>query len=124
MIYSPLKTNKIIFRLIYLSFSDEINYNIDYNCKQFLYLTKLVQCTLDEILYKQFHNQRSLLKFDIEKQIHHISMLKKDFQEKTNDKDIFKEIYRQINSTNLNEDLSMKLIINSTLSPSLKFASS
>jgi len=51
-------------------------------------------------------------------------MLEKDFEEKQTDKDIFKEIYRQIYSTDLIQDSSIKFIINSSISPSLTFASS
>ena len=51
-------------------------------------------------------------------------MLKKDFDGKLTDNDIFKEIYRQIYSTNLAEDSSVKLIINSSISSTLTFASS
>lgn len=123
LIYSPIKLNNIIFRLIYVSFSDEIDNNIEYICKQFRFLTKLVRCTFDEILYKQIRYKRSLL-FEIEKKIHHVSMLKKDFEGKINDNDIFKEIYRQIYSTDLNQDSSIKLIINSSISSTLTFASS
>jgi hypothetical protein len=92
-------------------------------CKQFVFLTKLVRCIFDEILYKQIGYKRSLI-FEIERKIHHISMLKKDFQDKIIDKEIFKEIYRQIYSTDLVQDSSVKLIINSSISSSLTFASS
>ncbi len=87
------------------------------------FLTKLVRCTFDEILYKQIGYNRSLL-FEIERKIHHVSMLKKDFEEKRTDKEIFREIYRQIYSTDLVQDTSVKLIINSSISSSLTFASS
>ncbi len=87
------------------------------------FLTKLVRCTFDEILYKQIGYHRSLL-FEIERKIHHVSMLKKDFEEKQTDKEIFREIYRQIYSTDLVQDTSIKLIINSSISSSLTFASS
>jgi hypothetical protein len=123
LIYCPLKTNNITLRLIYISFADKINNDIEHICKQFVFLTKLVRCTFDEILFKQIGYKRLVI-FEIEKKIHHISMLKKDFQEKINDKDIFKEIYRQIYSTDLIQDSSIKLIINSSISSSLTFASS
>jgi len=123
LIYSPLKTSDITLRLIYVSFSDKIDNDIDNICKKFVFLTKLVRSTFDEILYKQIGYKRSLL-FEIERKIHHVTMLEKDFEEKQTDKDIFKEIYRQIYSTDLIQDSSIKLIINSSISPSLTFASS
>jgi hypothetical protein len=64
------------------------------------------------------------LRFEIEKQIHHLSMLKKDFEDKITDNEIFKEIYRQIYSTDLAQNSSVKLIVNSSISSSLTFASS
>ena len=123
LVYQPLTTPGITLRLIYVSFSDSIDHNIDYICKQFMFLTKLVRSTLDEILYKQTGYKRSLL-FTIEKQIHHLSMLEKDFEEKTTDNQVFKELYRQIYSTDLGQHSSVKLIVNSSISPSLTFASS
>ncbi|UJR28191.1 hypothetical protein I4U23_009442 [Adineta vaga] len=123
LFYYPTKTNNnISLRLVYISFCDDTNNNIEQFCKQFFFLTKLVRCTLDEILSKQTDFQRSLL-FQIEKQIHHVSMLRKDFQEKLTDNDIFKEIYRQIYTMDFAQDLSIKLVINSSISPSLAFAS-
>jgi hypothetical protein len=118
-----LKTTNITLRLIYISFSDKIDDNIERICKQFLYLTKLVRCTFDEILYKQIGYNRSLI-FEIERKIHHVSMLQKDFDGKLTDNDIFKEIYRQIYTTDLAQDPSVKLIINSSISSTLTFASS
>jgi hypothetical protein len=119
--YYPLKTPNIILRLIYISFPDEIVNDIEHICKQFVFLTKLVRCTFDEILYKQIRYKRSLI-FEIERKIHHVSMLKKDFQEKLTDKEIFKEIYRQINTMDFVQDSSVKFVINSSISSSLTFA--
>ncbi|CAF0757339.1 unnamed protein product [Adineta steineri] len=121
LIYCPLKTTNIIVRLIYISFPDETNNNIEHICKQFVFLTKLVRCTFDEILHKQMRYKRSLI-FDIEKKIHHVSMLKNNFENKIIDKEIFKEIYRQIYAMDFVQNSSVKLIINSSIAPSLKFA--
>ncbi|CAF0763254.1 unnamed protein product [Rotaria sordida] len=121
LIYSPLKTTNITLRLIYVSFSDTVDHDIENICKKFIFLTKLVRCTFDEILYKQMGYKRSLL-FDIERKIHHISMLKKDFEDKITGNDIFKEIYCQIYKTDLVQDGSVKLIIKSSISSSLTFA--
>ncbi|CAF2815057.1 unnamed protein product [Rotaria sp. Silwood2] len=121
LIYSPLKTTNITVRLIYVSFSDTVNHNIENICKKFVFLTKLVRCTFDEILYKQIGYKRSLL-FDIEKKIHHISMLKKDFEDKLTGNDIFNDTYNQIYKTDLVENSSIKLIIKSSISSSLTFA--
>ncbi|CAM4776888.1 unnamed protein product [Rotaria magnacalcarata] len=124
LIYSPLKATNIILRLIYVSFSDDNDYNnhhIEYICKKFFFLTKLVRSTFDEILYKQIGYKRSSL-FDIERKIHHITMLRKDFENKINGDDIFKEIYRQISTLDLAQDSSVKLIVQSAISSSLTFA--
>ena len=124
LFYDPLKSNqKVILRLIYITYPDDIINNIERACKQYLFLTKLVRCTFDEILYKQTAYKRSLL-FQVENQIHHVSMSRKDFQEKTTDKDIFREIYRQIYTMDIAQDATIKLVINSSISPSLTFASS
>ncbi len=123
LIYSPSRISNITLRLFSISFSDQIDLDIEHICKQFVFLTKLVRCTFDEILYKQTQCKRSL-RFEIEKQIHHLSMLKKDFEDKITDNEIFKEIYRQIYSTDLAQNSSVKLIVNSSISSSLTFASS
>ncbi len=123
LIYYPSRISNITLRLFSVSFSNQIDVDIERICKQFVFLTKLVRCTFDEILYKQTGYKRSLI-FEIEKQIHHLSMLKNDFEDKITDNEIFKEIYRQIYSTDLAQDSSVKLIINSSISSSLTFASS
>lgn len=123
MIYSPLKTTRQTFRLIYVSVSDESNLAIEHTCKQLMFLTKLVRCTLDEIFFKQMECRQSLI-FEIEKQIHHLPMSNKDFQDKNTDQEIFKEIYRQIYTTDLAQDSTVKLIINSSISSTITFASS
>jgi len=123
LIYCPSRISNITLRLFSVSFSNQIDVDVERICKQFVFLTKLVRCTFDEILYKQTGYKRSLI-FEIEKQIHHLSMLKNDFEDKITDNEIFKEIYRQIYSTDLAQDSSVKLIINSSISSSLTFASS
>lgn len=89
-----------------------------------LFLTKILRCVLDEIVSKQIGRQYSLM-FEIDKQIHHLIMSRKDFQDKTTDQEIFKEIYRQIYTTDFAQDRSVKLIVNSSIvSSAITFASS
>ncbi|CAF0777395.1 unnamed protein product [Adineta ricciae] len=123
LFYDPLKSNEnVILRLIYVTYPDDITSNIERACKQYLFLTKLVRCTFDEILHKQTACKRSLL-FQVENQIHHVSMSREDFQEKTTDKDVFREIYRRIYTMDIAQDATIKLVVNSSISPSLTFAS-
>jgi len=123
LIYDPSKVCHRTIRLIYASFSDRIDSNIEHVCKQFRFLTKLVRSTFDEILYKQTHYRRSIL-FDIEKSLHHMSMSKQDFEDKLNDKDLFKEIYRQIYSADFSQNSDVKFIVHSSVSSTITFASS
>ena len=78
---------------------------------------------MDEIFAKQMASRQSLI-FDIEKQIHHLPMSNIDFQDKNTDQEIFKEIYRQIYTTDLGQDSTVKLILNSSISSTITFASS
>lgn len=113
-----MNTTDITLRLVYITLSDDSNHDLENMCKKFVLLTKLVRCTFDEILYKQTGYKRSSL-FNIERKIHHITMLKKDFEDKLTGEDIFKEVYRQIFTMNIAQDSSIKLVINSFISSSI-----
>ncbi|CAF0819205.1 unnamed protein product [Rotaria sp. Silwood1] len=96
LLYSPSKTTNITLRLIYVSFSDTVDHDIENICKKFVLLSKLKNSSYINV--------------------------KKDFEDKITGDDIFKEIYRQMYKTNLIQDSSVKLIIKSSISSSLTFA--
>lgn len=108
-------------RLGSLSFPNQNNVSLQHIAQQFVFLTKLVRCAFDEILFKQFGYARSLL-FEIEKQFHHINMSEDDFQDKQNSEEIFKVIYRRMIRTDFAPNTSMKLILHSSIAPNLAFA--
>lgn len=123
LVFSPSTANSINMRLLVVSFADEIDKSIEHRCRQLAFLTKLVRCTFDELLYKQTRSRCSA-PFNVEKQVHHVSMSRGDFADKSTDKDVFKEIYRQIYAMELGQEPQMKLVVDSNLASALTFASS
>ena len=121
LIYSPDSIAPMTIRLGSISSSAQSSTTLENICKQFLFLTKLVRCTFDEILYKQLAYTRSVL-FQIERKFHHFTAAEQEFSLDSTNQDIFKEIYRQISTTDLIEDPTVKLIVHSSVAPSKTFA--
>lgn len=121
LIFCPESNAPMTVRLGSISSSDHSQTSLEHICKQFLFLTKLVRCTFDEILCKQLGSARSLL-FHVEKKFHHLTMSGDELAPDSTNQDIFKEIYGQISTTDLIEDPSVKLIVHSSIAPSNTFA--
>ena len=121
LIFCPESNAPMTVRLGSISPSDHSQIPLEHICKQFLFLTKLVRCTFDEILCKQLGSTRSLL-FHIEKKFHHLTMSEHELAPDSTNQDIFKEIYEEISTTDLIEDPSVKLIVHSSIAPSNTFA--
>ncbi|CAF0812273.1 unnamed protein product [Didymodactylos carnosus] len=115
LIYQSIITENFI-QLVYLTSVNE-NDSLFEHIPRFVYMTKIIQCVLNEILYKQTGYRRT---FQIETtnkiQCHCVKLInKKDFYMKMNGEDLYRQIYLESNNVISNRNKSRVIALLSFL---------